>query len=154
MIFIPSYGDEGYQIMILTLRHMFPEQSFNLEIVAPLPWTTAIQEFLLPEVAVYLIQDDLHVLRPAAIETLHKSRIFGTLMHSMDHESSAVDDVVRKLGGQTRVNAVTNTTVQDHTHTPEVEEVQEAVVKNEQKETLLRKLQCEHEVIDLTLDDD
>ncbi|KAF8235223.1 hypothetical protein L208DRAFT_1257856, partial [Tricholoma matsutake] len=55
----PSYGQEGYQLIILTLQSMFPEKTLEPYDLSPLGWNEIIFEFLLPEVAVLLIQDDL-----------------------------------------------------------------------------------------------
>ncbi|KAF8077600.1 hypothetical protein FPV67DRAFT_1662416 [Lyophyllum atratum] len=122
------YGEEGYEILILTLRDIFPETLMDLSPFSPLSWNSVIREFLLPETVVLLIQDDLKLSRGSAIRTLHQSRVFGTLMHPSDNESSAVMDVMRRTARK------------------------EIDVKQEEQE-MQTSLGQDRIVIDLTLDD-
>lgn len=68
-----SYGREGYIIISTTLEHIFPESDVDLEALAPLTWSAVIHEFLLPEVMILLIQEDLRIPRQACIVALQKS---------------------------------------------------------------------------------
>ena len=91
-----SYGEEGYQIVILALQSLFPEASFDEKTYSPLTWKAFIREYLLPETMVLLIQEDLRISRTACIETLAQSRQFGNRMHPMETESVAVHDAFRR----------------------------------------------------------
>ena len=53
-----SFSAKGRRNIIAALQKIFPENSFDLELVSPLSWDAAIMEFLLPEVALLLIQED------------------------------------------------------------------------------------------------
>lgn len=99
-----SYGEEGYQILTITLQHLFPDQSFDLALFAPLSWGAVIHDFLIPETALLLIQDDLHISQSASIRTLRQSRVFGTIMNSSDKESSAVLDVWLRTTNESHQN--------------------------------------------------
>jgi hypothetical protein len=116
---------------------MFPEKTLEPYDLSPLGWNEIIFEFLLPEVAVLLIQDDLRVSREDAIDTLHRSRVFGTLMHPLEDESVVVEDLVWEQAQRHRSTA-------RKTGTP---------VKVEQSDVSMA-WKVNGEVIDLTLDDD
>jgi len=90
------YGEEGYHIIVLTLQVMFPERDINLEYFSPLAWSSLLHEFLLPEVAVLLIQQDLGLGREAAIAILHESRRFGNAMHPMEEENPVVQSLTQR----------------------------------------------------------
>jgi RTC4-like domain len=111
---------------------MFPEKTLEPYDLSPLGWNEIIFEFLLPEVAILLIQDDLRVSREDAIDTLHHSRVFGTLMHPLEDESTVVEDLVWEQARRHRID------------TP---------VKVEQRDVSMA-WKVNREVIDLTLDDD
>ncbi|KAG6847694.1 hypothetical protein H0H93_006515, partial [Arthromyces matolae] len=86
------YGAVGYQIIIIVLQSLFPETSFDTrQGLAPLAWKDIIYEFLLPETAVLLIQDDLGLSRDNAIETLHASRSYGNTMFPVEDENPIID---------------------------------------------------------------
>ena len=72
-----SYGEEGYQIVVLALQSLFPERSFDNKTYTPLTWKAFIREYLLPETMILLIQEDLRISRTACIETIAQSREFG-----------------------------------------------------------------------------
>jgi hypothetical protein len=114
--------------------------SFELKSLAPLSHNSIIQEFLLPEVVVLLIQEDLGIER-FAIETLHRSRIFGNMMYPMQTESTALEDVLRK----TQIFPVATSST--------MARKMAKIMKSEPKEILLQG-KLDSEVIDLTLDDD
>ena len=91
-----SYGEEGYQIVILTLQSLFPEASFDEKTYNLLTWKAFIEEYLLPETMVLLIQEDLRISQTACTETLAQSWQFGNRTQPMETESVAVHDAFRR----------------------------------------------------------
>ena len=91
-----SYGEQGYEILYLTLHHIFGKGSFDLAPLFPLSVSSVIRQVLLPEAAALLIQEDLDVSQETALKILCDSRIFGCIMYSSDQESSVIHDVLQK----------------------------------------------------------
>jgi hypothetical protein len=91
-----SYGEEGYQIIILVFQSLFPERNFDDKTYTPLTWKAFVQEYLLPETMILLIQEDLHISQTACIETISKSQEFSNNMHPMETESMAVHNTFRR----------------------------------------------------------
>jgi hypothetical protein len=56
----------------MILQELFPPSSVNLSSVKPLSWDDTIERFLLPEVAVLLIMDDMDAPWEDAVEILHE----------------------------------------------------------------------------------
>ncbi|KDR70608.1 hypothetical protein GALMADRAFT_1349818 [Galerina marginata CBS 339.88] len=90
------YGDEGYQLILVSLRSLFPPDLVDLEQLAPLSYMEVIRKVLLPEAAILLIHQDLRVPVPVATQTLHESQDFGSIMHPCDSESPAFIDLLKK----------------------------------------------------------
>ena len=92
-----SYGLEGYQILVLTLKFMFPDGSFDATLFRPLDAHAFREKVLLPEVATLLIQQNLpHIDQASSIEILRTSQEVGSLLHP-GTDSSHVDEVVRRV---------------------------------------------------------
>lgn len=92
-----SCGLEGYQILTLTLKFMFPDESFDINPFHPLSYQTFRNEVLLPEAATLLIQHDLpHLNHKAAINTMWASQKLGTLLHP-GVDSPFVDVLIEKV---------------------------------------------------------
>ncbi|KAF5387097.1 hypothetical protein D9615_001611 [Tricholomella constricta] len=89
------YGEQGYQIIFIALQHLF---SFSIDAthIHPLSQDTFLREVLVPKAAVLIIQDDLHLSRSRAIETLRTSRTFGNVMHPIDEACPIVDEATRR----------------------------------------------------------
>ncbi|KAF5374001.1 hypothetical protein D9615_009909 [Tricholomella constricta] len=89
------YGERGYQIIFTALQHRF---SFSIDIahIHPLSQDTFLREILVPEAAVLIIQEDLHLSRFQAIETLRASHTFGNTMHPIDDTCSIGHEATRR----------------------------------------------------------
>ncbi|KAF5315785.1 hypothetical protein D9611_004805 [Ephemerocybe angulata] len=77
------FGERGFMIATLALQHMFPEDTVDPELYAPLSWLALIEGVLLPELFVMLIAEDLDISPDSAIDTLRESRAFGVNMHPL-----------------------------------------------------------------------
>jgi hypothetical protein len=84
------YGELGFQIISMILQELFPPSSVDLSSVKPLSWYDTIERFLLPEVAVLLIMDDMDALWEDAVEILHESRLYGNMINPCDDDHPAV----------------------------------------------------------------
>lgn len=120
-----------------------------------------VHDFLIPETTLLLIQDDLQISRPASIRTLRQSRVFGTMMHSSDKESSAVLDVWRRTTNESHHNEalflqwIQAKSNEDFVSWVRIQEAESVSIKQEQLETTVRRAASKvAEIIDLTLDDD
>lgn len=96
--FIHSYGDEGAAIISLTLKSMFPEDTFTLadHENQPLPYNSFVKEVLLCQAAVLLIQNDLGIDYNKAVKTLANSGRLGSFLHPGD-DSPALDSLIEQL---------------------------------------------------------
>ncbi|KAG1803898.1 restriction of telomere capping protein 4, partial [Suillus plorans] len=74
------YGELGLLIIHQTLYNLFPFSSFDTSLIAPLSRAEFVQFVLIPEVAVRLIMQDLHLDRDEAIMTLRESSQYGVSM--------------------------------------------------------------------------
>ncbi|KAG2144598.1 RTC4-like domain-containing protein [Suillus clintonianus] len=74
------YGELGLLIIHQTLYNLFPFSSFDASSIAPLTPAEFIQLVLVPEAAVGLIMQDLHLDRDEAIVTLRESSQYGVAM--------------------------------------------------------------------------
>ncbi|KAG1776575.1 RTC4-like domain-containing protein [Suillus placidus] len=74
------YGELGLLIIHQTLYNLFPFSSFEPSSIAPLTPAEFIQLVLIPEAAVGLIMQDLHLDRDEAIVTLRESSQYGVAM--------------------------------------------------------------------------
>ncbi|KAG1732374.1 RTC4-like domain-containing protein [Suillus lakei] len=74
------YGELGLLIIHQTLYNLFPFSSFDPSSIAPLTPAEFIQLVLIPEAAVGLIMQDLHLDRDEAIVTLRESSQYGVAM--------------------------------------------------------------------------
>ncbi|KAG0703949.1 RTC4-like domain-containing protein [Suillus ampliporus] len=74
------YGELGLLIIHQTLYNLFPFSSFDASSIAPLTPAEFIQLVLVPEAAVGLIIQDLHLDRDEAIVTLRESSQYGVAM--------------------------------------------------------------------------
>ncbi|KAG2040111.1 RTC4-like domain-containing protein [Suillus americanus] len=74
------YGELGFLIIHQTLYNLFPFSSFEPSSIAPLTPAEFIQLVLVPEAAVGLIMQDLHLDRDEAIVTLRESSQYGVAM--------------------------------------------------------------------------
>ncbi|KAG2346796.1 hypothetical protein BDR05DRAFT_906368 [Suillus weaverae] len=74
------YGELGLLIIHQTLYSLFPFSSFEPSSIAPLTPAEFIQLVLIPEAAVGLIMQDLHLDRDEAIVTLRESSQYGVAM--------------------------------------------------------------------------
>jgi hypothetical protein len=99
---IQSYGEDGYNILMITLTFMFPDRSFDMMPFKPLSWTALLRDVLLPETAVCLIEDDLGVDREHAEDILKASQRFGRIFHSSD-ENPIIDDLISKTTRITQI---------------------------------------------------
>lgn len=89
IMFLTSYGDEGYQIILLVLLSLCPLESFNdTSVLENLPYMTVIRHIILPEVVSLLIHQDLRISIPDAVNVLRESQSFGAIMHPCFKESS------------------------------------------------------------------
>ncbi|KAF5378360.1 hypothetical protein D9615_008754 [Tricholomella constricta] len=89
------YGERGYQIIFTALQHRF---SFSIDKahIHPLSQDTFLREILVPEAAVLIIQEDLHLSHFQAIETLRASHTFGNTMHPIDDTCSIGHEATRR----------------------------------------------------------
>jgi hypothetical protein len=87
---------------MITLTFMFPDRSFDMTPFKPLSWATLIRDVLLPETAIYLIQDDLTVDRAHAEDILIASQRFGRIFHSSE-ENPIIDDLISKTTRITQI---------------------------------------------------
>jgi hypothetical protein len=120
-----SYGNEGFQIMSVTLTLLFPDHSLDLEHYKPVSWDALIHEVLLPEVTIALIREDLGLDRESAIKTMRKSQKFGSIFHPEDDDSphiKRVRHIVKRLKQASRLIAVKKETVEDVIHAEPVGE--------------------------------
>ncbi|OAX33804.1 hypothetical protein K503DRAFT_725367 [Rhizopogon vinicolor AM-OR11-026] len=74
------YGELGSLIIHQTLYNLFPFSSFNASSIAPFTPAEFIQRVLVPEAAVGLIMQDLHLDKDEAIVTLRESSQYGVAM--------------------------------------------------------------------------
>ncbi|KAG2354427.1 restriction of telomere capping protein 4, partial [Suillus spraguei] len=74
------YGELGLLIINQTLYDLFPFSSFDTSLIVPLSPAEFVQLVLVPEVAVRLIMQDLHLDRDKAIITLRESSQYGVGM--------------------------------------------------------------------------
>jgi hypothetical protein len=66
-----SYGLEGYQIIMLAITFMFPDDSFDITPFHPLDFAAFCTKILLPKASILLIQQDLPNLNwKSAIKTM------------------------------------------------------------------------------------
>jgi hypothetical protein len=72
---------------------MFPECSLNMAHFKPVAYRALISDVLLPEVTIYLIQEDLSIDRYRAESTLDASKEFGHIYHSSD-DNPALDALI------------------------------------------------------------
>ncbi|PPQ79907.1 hypothetical protein CVT26_004185 [Gymnopilus dilepis] len=72
---IMYYGSAIHMAIVSELEKMFPSGSFDMGMLMPLTWDAVIQEFLFPEAVLLLIQDDLRISMPQALEILRKKRV-------------------------------------------------------------------------------
>lgn len=86
------YGELGLSIIHQTLYDLFPLSSFDTSLIAPLSPEEFVQLVLVPEVAVRLIMQDLHLDRNEAIKTLRESSQYGVGMFADIDSGSAVDN--------------------------------------------------------------
>ncbi|KAG2071637.1 hypothetical protein BDR04DRAFT_1193691, partial [Suillus decipiens] len=86
------YGELGLLIIHQTLYSLFPFSSFEPSSIAPLTPAEFIQLVLVPEAAVGLIMQDLHLDRNEAIVTLRESSQYGVSMFPDVGSGSAFDD--------------------------------------------------------------
>ena len=75
-----SYGELGSLIIHQSLYNLFPFSSFDVSSIAPFTPAEFIQRVLVPEAAVGLIMQDLHMDRDEAIVTLRESSQYGVAM--------------------------------------------------------------------------
>ncbi|KIM77021.1 hypothetical protein PILCRDRAFT_12382 [Piloderma croceum F 1598] len=76
------YGLEGYQIILIALICMFPDNTFDVTPFHPLDFHAFRSKVLLPEAGILLIQQDLpHLSRKDAIKTMENSQLLGAEMH-------------------------------------------------------------------------
>ncbi|PPQ76768.1 hypothetical protein CVT26_000268 [Gymnopilus dilepis] len=78
------YGGPGYQLIMITLQHLFPRSSISLIDIHPLSYDIFLREVLALEAAAHLIQNDLGITRKDAILVLQQSRTFGNNIHDPD----------------------------------------------------------------------
>ncbi|KAG2742025.1 hypothetical protein P692DRAFT_201650282, partial [Suillus brevipes Sb2] len=74
------YGELGLSIIHQTLYDLFPFSSFDTSLIAPLSPEEFVQLVLVPEVAMRLIMQDLHLDRNKAVKTLRESSQYGVDM--------------------------------------------------------------------------
>ena len=86
---LSSYGEPGYHIILITLKHLFPESSIETINIYPLTYNVLVEEVLAPEAAVCLIVEDLKTTRSKAIDILHESYTFGNNLHDPDSPENA-----------------------------------------------------------------
>ncbi|KAG1770154.1 RTC4-like domain-containing protein [Suillus placidus] len=89
------YGELGSLIIHQTLYNLFPLSSFDASSISPLSPAEFVQLVLVPEVAVGLIMQDLHLDRDEAIITLRESSQYGVGMFpdvGSDGAAAADDD--------------------------------------------------------------
>jgi hypothetical protein len=81
----------------MTLGFMFPDRSFDIELLKPLSWHAVIHEFLLPEAVVSLIQEDFPQLPcKSANETMLDSTHYGNIWFSKE-DSLAIRNINKKI---------------------------------------------------------
>lgn len=86
------YGELGLLIINQTLYDLFPFSSFDTSLIVPLSPAEFVQLVLVPEVAVRLIMQDLHLDRDKAIITLRESSQYGVGMFPDIGSATSVDD--------------------------------------------------------------
>jgi hypothetical protein len=67
-----SYGSAGHALIISELEDMFPANSLNMPLLAPLSWGATIKEFLFPETVLLLLQEDLRISVPDILQVLRE----------------------------------------------------------------------------------
>ena len=84
--FCGSYGEEGWEIIMNTLRQRFPtpflEDSSGL---VPANWMRVIEFVLLPEVTYRLVSEDLGISIEEAVGVVIESESFGKYAHPSDN---------------------------------------------------------------------
>ncbi|KAJ8473086.1 hypothetical protein ONZ51_g8079 [Trametes cubensis] len=78
------YGELGYVIIHQTLCDLFPPASFDPAAALPLTPADFIAHVLVPEAALNLIMEDLHLSRSDALKTLRDSVEYGVAMFPVD----------------------------------------------------------------------
>lgn len=84
------------------LLHMFPDRSFDMRPIRPLSHQSFLADVLLPEVATALIQQDLDIDRNIAVETLHNSRRYGSMLYPGTDTDSDVQTIIEKATSEMR----------------------------------------------------
>lgn len=88
-----SYGEIGYEIFMVALRFMFPD-NLDLDSYAPLPYDIVLREVLIPEAATRIIQQDLDLPARDAKGVLKDSYIFGVTRHPSLNDCPALDEAI------------------------------------------------------------
>jgi len=65
-----SYNSERSEVILSALQRMFPEAALSDHGLQPLTWSSVINEFLFPETALLLIQEECQVSAMEAEELL------------------------------------------------------------------------------------
>ncbi|GJF00608.1 hypothetical protein PsYK624_169010 [Phanerochaete sordida] len=78
------YGNEGIAIIMLVLMNIYDQASFNPSRFSPLSYDKFIRCLLVPEVTVYLIQEDMDLNQEDAINVLFDSERYGSIMYHED----------------------------------------------------------------------
>lgn len=100
-----SYGERGSVIMHLTLYDLFPPASFDPGRIAPLSPAEFISRVLVPETALWLIQEDMQCSYVEAMATLRASGEFGVTMYpevEVDEEEGAGAQLVMERAQKRR----------------------------------------------------
>ncbi|KAG6848445.1 hypothetical protein H0H93_016900, partial [Arthromyces matolae] len=84
------YGEIGYEVIDRALRSMFSAESVDMSMYSPLGWDDIVYEFLIPEVATILIQQDLGGSYEDAVEARNRSRKFGNQIHRTESDEAKV----------------------------------------------------------------
>ena len=74
-------------IIYQTLLHLFPINGTNWEAIDQFTPKGFIEQILIPETAMWLIQDDCKCTAAQAVSVLHDSSEYGAIMFQLDDEN-------------------------------------------------------------------